>query len=476
MLAIPYVTPPAPCGDKPRDAFLWANQSFCALLILILGGCSSTRPAETVDASQSGNQKTVQIPAKVERLVDIRNEPIQKRMLALSLHVTGQIKPEVGKEVNVNTRFSGRVTGVRVAPGQYVRSGDVLAIVDSHQISDLQAELIEAKSKLLIAEAQEERERQIYEEQLLRPKTLIQARTHCDETKVQLELSEAEFKRQEGLYHEKISSAKDYLAAKGGLAKAKAAYGQAHVDLQREERLYANKAMMKRDYQLAQAETARAKQHQNTLIQRLQFLGMAPHMVQQVLAGGKIIAEVPIVAPASGVITHQRTAVGEVINPEENVFTITDLSSVVVAADIPEVHVPKVQIGSKVHVKVASYPNVAFAGTISYISEQVNPETRTVALRAKLPNPDRRLKSNMFAEIDIEGQPQMLLACPKSAIQERDGKKVVYVYTASGYQERPVETGNETEEYAQVLAGLSEGERVATQGSLMLKTDLTYRH
>src|SRR5262249_1509588 len=153
---------------------------------------------------------------------------------------------------------------------------------------------------------------------------------------------------------------------------------------------------------------------------------------------GRIIAEVPIVAPASGVITHQRTAVGEVINPEENVFTITDLSSVVVAADIPEVQVPKVHIGSKVHVKVASYPNVDFEGTISYISELVNPETRTIALRAKLPNSDRRLKSNMFAEIDIQGQPQMLLACPKSALQERDGKKVVYIYTPNGYQERQV--------------------------------------
>ncbi len=445
----------------------------CALFI---AGCGSGSPTETADASQaSDRRKVVEVPEKVVQLVDIRNEPIQKRLLVVNLHVTGQIKPEVGKEVNVNTRFSGRVTDVRVAPGQSVHRGDVLAMVDSHQISELQAELIEAKSKLLIAEAQEERERQIYEEQLLRPKTLIQARTHFDETKVVLELAESEFKRQEGLYHEKISSAKDYLTAKATRAKGKVAHAQAQVDLQREERLYANKAMMRRDYQLAQAETARARQHKSTLIQRLQFLGVAPHMVQEVLKDAKIIAEVPIVAPASGVITHQRVAVGEVINSEENVFTITDLSNVVVAADIPEVHVPKVRIGSNVHVKVASYPHETFEGTISYISDQVNSETRTVAIRARLPNSDRRLKSNMFSEIDISGEPQMLLACPKSAVQERDGKKVVYVQKPNAYQERAVEVGSETEDYYHVVGGLSAGERVATQGSLMLKTELTYR-
>jgi cobalt-zinc-cadmium efflux system membrane fusion protein len=446
---------------------------FCATA---LSGCGAAQDGATADQRRGAAPDTVQVPQKVAQLVDIRNEPVAERLMAVDLHVTGQIKPEVGKEVNVNTRFSGRVTEVRVTPGQFVKAREVLAKVDSQQISELQAELIEAKSKLAIAEAQEERERQIYEEQLLRPKTLIQARTHYDETKVQLELAESEFKRQEGLYHEKISSAKDYLTAKANLAKAKAAYAQALVDLQREERLYANKAMMKRDYQLAQAETARARQHLNTLVQRLQFLGMAPHMVRQVENEGKIIAEVPIVAPASGVVTHQGTAVGEVITPDENVFTITDLAAVVATADIPEVDLPRVRPGSRVRVKIASHPNKVFEGVVSYISEHVNPETRTVSIRARLPNPDRLLKSNMFAECDIEGEPAMVLACPKSAVQERDGKRVVYVLTQEGYRERPIEVGSENEQYYQVMAGLSVGERVATQGSLMLKTELTYRH
>lgn len=450
----------------------------------MLASCSNAPPpADGGHARRPPDQKgrpsegrIVEITEATARELDIRDEEVIRRHLALPLHVTGEIKPDVGREVNVNTRFSGRVTSVLVVPGQIVQSGDVLATVDSHQISELQAELIEAKSKLSIAEAQEERERQIYEEQLQRPKTLIQAKTHYDDVKIQLELAEAEFQRQEGLYREKISSAKAYLIAKGEHAKAKAAYSQAHVDLQREERLYANKALMKRDYQLAQAETHRAHQHFNTLQQRLQFLGMSASMVRDLMRTGKIVAEVPIPAPASGVITHQTAIVGEVINPDENAFTITNLSTVVIAADLPEAYIPKVNLGQTVRVKISSYPNESFHGVVSYIGDHVNPETRTVAIRARLENKDRKLKSNMFAEIDVEGQQAEILACPKSAVQEHDGKKIVFVHVGEGYQERPIETGSETEQYVEVKSGLEVGDRVATQGALMLKTELSYQH
>lgn len=458
-----------------RTEIFWKGLSCTVLVCLFLVACQPHNSSVAPTASRQG-ARVVKVPAEVSREVEIKDEPIELRRLAVSLHVTGQIKPDVGREVNVNTRFSGRVTEVKVVPGQYVHPGEILAAVDSQQISELQAELIEAKSKVYVAEAHEERERQVYEEQVQRPKSLIQARTHFDETKVHLELSESEYYRQEGLYKEKISSGKDYLIAKANFAKARAAFTQAEVDLQREQRLYANKALMKRDYQLAQAETARARQHLNTLQQRLQFLGMAPHMVLTVLNTGRIVAEVPIISPAAGVVTHQSVAVGEIISPDKHAFTITDLSQVVVAADLPEVDVSRVKLGSPVQVKIASYPTEHFGGLISYISEHVNPETRTVAIRARLDNSKRLLKSNMFAEIDIEGKPSLMLACPKSAIQERDGRKVVYVLDPAGYEERPIETASETELYYEVANGLKEGERVATQGSLMLKTELTYQH
>ena len=68
------------------------------------------------------------------------------------------------------------------------------------------------------------------------------------------------------------------------------------------------------------------------------------------------------------------------------------------------------------------------------------------------------------------------MACPKSAIQEHDGGKIAFVKKTDGFQARPIKLGKEGELYCEVLSGLSDGESVATQGSLMLKTELKYQH
>jgi RND family efflux transporter MFP subunit len=449
---------------------------------LTLSGCGSRDSAVkdhngTVEAAPAHQDPNlVQVSSEFAKRIDLKTAGVEKRMLANNLHVTGQIHADVGKEIDVTARFSGRVVKVNVSLGDVVKAGQVLATVDSQENSDLQAELLEAKSKLTIAKAHEERERQIFEEHLHRPPALIQARTRHDEAKVHLELTQAEFERQQGLYKEKIASQKDYMIVQAALAKAKLSFRQAAADLAREERLYKNKAMLKRDLQLAQAETAQAKQRLETLKQRLRFLGMTPGMVQHVVATNEVMGVVPLLASGSGVITHHEVAVGEIIDPGKRAFTITDLSTVVVNADIPEVDLQSVHLGAPVTVTIASHPGEKFLGYVSYVSEHVSADTRTVPIRARLDNRLRKFKSNMFAEIDLKGKPKMLLSVPKTAVQERDGKKIVYVQTDHGFIERPIRVGGDTEQYFEVSAGLREGEQVATQGSLLLKTELTYQH
>lgn len=443
----------------------------CFGLILVLTGCAQNKQA----ADTGKNPNKITIDQELSNQLDIKTEPIGMRQLALNLPVTGSVHPDVGRETDVNTRFSGRVMEVLVKPGQVVNSKTVLALIDSHEVSQLQAELLEAQSKVHIAQAQEDRERQVYEEQLLRPKSLIQARTHHDECKVQLELAHSEYDRQSGLYKEKISSQRDYLLAKGNLARAKATFEQAEADLQREERLYKNKAIMMRDYKLAQAETARLHQHMNTLLQRLEFLGVPDSVVKDVLRTGKIKGVIPVVSPAHGVVSHQDISVGEFIDSHKTLFVITDLTSVVVTADIPEVDLSQVKLGNEVSVRIAGYPNEVFKGTIDYIADHVNPKTRTVAIRARLDNSRNMLKANMFAEIVLEGNPQNVLACPKSAIQDKEGQKVVFIKDVDGFEEKTVSVGREDDRFVEILTGLSAGDLVVTQGSLMLKAELSYK-
>jgi membrane fusion protein, heavy metal efflux system len=462
--------------DNPRIGLLKCTTVLAGLLLtsVLTTGCSSSDGNQQTQPTTT--ESSVRVSPETAQLVELKHEAIARRKLQSVLRVTGQIKPDVGKEVNVNARFVGRVHALLVTLGQKVQPGYILARVESQEVTAMQAELIESKSKLRIAEAHEEAERQIYEERLKRPEALIQAQSDYENAKAQLEVTEADYIRIEHLRTEKIASLKDLLQTKANLAKAKASYTEATNDLQREQHLYTDKALLRRDYQQAKAETVREKQHLEILRQRLITLGLAPAMVQHLLDTGTVIGIVPIVAPASGIVSHVGVAVGEVIDPSKHAFTITDLSSVVVSADIPEADLHKVKIGTIANVKLASDPKHPIHTTIDYIGPHVDPHTRTVAIRAHLNNSDGTLKHNMFAEIEIATDPVELVACPKSAIQERDGQKVVYVLEGDQYKERPIRVGNETEDYCEVLSGVTPGDTVATQGSLMLRTKLTYQH
>lgn len=449
----------------------------CALSLSLAACGDASKPAAEVPAGEAATAKgprLIKLEGKTADQLQIHTQKIDRAEIMVPLHLTGRIEPDFGKEVDVSSRVTGKVHAVKVHPGDVVQAHQVLAVIDSREVGELEAELIEAKAKLTMAQAHEERERQIFEEQLQRPKTLIDAQATYQSAKVKKELSESEYKRLEGLMRERIAAVKDYITAKATLSTAQVEYNQALTDLQREQSLYKNKAMMKRDLQLAQAETARDKQHFQTLRQRLQVLGVtAP---EQLIKTGKISGIINITAPCTGAISHMDIAPGEVIHPEKSVFKITDLSTVIVRADLPEVDLGRVKKGDSVNIRVPSYPKQMFKGVISYISDHVSPESRTLSVRARLENPQRKFRTNMFAEIDLHGEPRTVLACPKAAIQEHDHDKVVFVAHEAGFEERKVKTGIENEEYVEIVSGVEPGESVATQGSLMLKTELTYKH
>lgn len=402
------------------------------------------------------------VPAAVHEAQSYKTATITTKELALPLHLAGIIEPDFGKEVDVTSRIAGRVQKVFVRQGDNIARQSVMAILDSKDVTELQAELIEADSKLKIAQAHQERERMIYQEQVERPKALIDAQTSYKEERAKRDLAETEFNRVRDLYREKISSGRDFNAAKASLASAQAAFEQAEIDVEREKHLYENRALMQHDYQVAKAETSRAKQHHNTLIQRLEFLGMTQGMVEKVEKSGQLNGEISIFAPVSGVVTRQESEAGEVVQPDKPMFTITDLSSVNVKAELPELAVSRVKLGLKVKIKVLSYPNETFIGNVDYISEHVNPSTHTIAIRAKLDNLNHKFKKDMSAEIDLEAQMAHVLICPKDALIEKQGKDQVLVKTRQGtFEEHEVFVGGFAGDTAEILTGIEEGDEVA---------------
>ena len=441
--------------------------AFLVMVTVMLAASSGCRDSQQAQTSEALDRKN-----DTSEHIKLESEAVKKRSLGDSLQVAGEILPEFGKEVSLTNRVTGRVVKIFVKPGQPVKKGQTLALIDSQQISDLQSQLIEANSKLDIAKAHEERERQIYNEQLKRPEALLEANERFDEAKVQLQLSKQNMERYDKLLKEGIAASKDFYASQAKYNRARSLHRQAKADMEREQGLYKNKAMLRRDLQLAQAEVRRAKQRVSTLKQRLVFLGMTADKANQIMASGRIEGTVPIIASMSGTISKQDVALGAMVDPGKEAFRISDLSTVALSAEIPGADIPSLSIGMPVVARVSGLPGRKFTGKINYIGSHIDPETRTAPIRARLSNKDAKLKASMFADTTIKLPPHMVLACPKESVQKKKGHDVVYVADEEHFIEQPVRLGRDNEKYYEVISGLEEGDRVVTNGSLLLKTEV----
>lgn len=106
-------------------------------------------------------------------------------------------------------------------------------------------------------------------------------------------------------------------------------------------------------------------------------------------------------APFDGIVTEYDVAVGELVEPQHQLFTITDMSSVWVLADLYERDLASVQSDLDVTVTVEAYPDRTFRGHVTYVSDLIDPATRTAKVRSVVPNPDGALKLAMFAKVAV---------------------------------------------------------------------------
>jgi len=183
----------------------------------------------------------------------------------------------------------------------------------------------------------------------------------------------------------------------------------------------------------------------------------------------------PVRSPISGIITEKHAIVGELSDPSKSLYTVADLSSVWVLVDIHEKDLAKVRRGQPATVVVGAFPDRKFRGRITYLADLVDEATRTVKARVEVGNPGRKLKPEMFAtvELALAADAPPVLAVPEEAVQELDGRKLVFVAeNDSEFEPRPVELGRASGGLVEVLSGLEEGERYAARGAFILKSEL----
>lgn len=183
----------------------------------------------------------------------------------------------------------------------------------------------------------------------------------------------------------------------------------------------------------------------------------------------------PVRSPIGGIITEKHAIVGELADPSKSLYTVADLSSVWVLVDIHEKDLAKVRRGQPATVIVGAFPDQKFRGRITYLADLVDEATRTVKARVEVANPGRKLKPEMFAtvELALAADAPPVLAVPEDAVQELDGKKLIFVVESdTEFAARPVELGRASGGMVEVVSGLKEGERYAVKGSFLLKSEL----
>jgi cobalt-zinc-cadmium efflux system membrane fusion protein len=262
----------------------------------------------------------------------------------------------------------------------------------------------------------------------------------------------------------------DYSQLLSVYLKAKDAYHLADLNYGRSKDLYDHHAIAERDLQAAESVRTQAQADLGSSEQALRIVGINN---PETKVGKPVSAEIPITAPISGEAVERLVAPGQVIQAgTTQVFTISNMSSVWVLANVYQKDLPYVRVGDTSTITTDAYAGQVFRGKISYVAAALDPNTRTLQARIDVANPQEKLKKDMYVTAEVQaGTVPNALAVPTAAVL-RDAENQPYVYALTGnnqFARRPVTIGESTEGKIQVTSGLASGDRVVGDGSLFLQ-------
>ncbi|MBC7361706.1 MAG: efflux RND transporter periplasmic adaptor subunit [Candidatus Aminicenantes bacterium] len=205
---------------------------------------------------------------------------------------------------------------------------------------------------------------------------------------------------------------------------------------------------------------------------RLLLWDLKEEQIKKLEESGRPFKSLTIYSPLSGFVVEKNILKGQYVMPGENLYKIADISKLWVLADIYEQDIPLIQLGQETTIEVAAFPGKQFSGKISYIFPYLENETRTVKVRIELPNPDFKLKPEMYGNIKVRVDLGQRLTVPESAVIDSGQRKLVFVDRGNGYLEpRQVEVGITAGDYLEILKGLKAGDRVVTSANFLIDSE-----
>lgn len=390
-------------------------------------------------AESHNSAGNIVISPEAEKTAGVKIAVVGDNCVDDTVKTTGEVLADANLVTHVNSPVSGRVTEVLAVLGQKVTQGKPVLMIRSPDIED-------AEAQLLLQDAEIKADLK---------KDLLQIDSDIATAKAQYELSQKVFARAQNLLEEKIASRADWERAQTQLQK---------------DSISLDSLQKKRDASVTLSRE-RLKLVTEPIKQRLHLMGVPDEEIERILQTRKIEAVVPIYATETGIVCERQVNVGELVDTQKNLLTIGDFHKVWLKADVHEKDIAKLKEGQNIDLDLDSFPGETFHGKLDYISDSVNPDTRTLTVRAEVNNPGDRLKPKMFARMSILVGHKCVTTVPESAVQDAGSDKVVYVQKSPGrYEERSVVLGKSCKNNVEIIRGIRHGEKIAVAGTFQLRS------
>jgi len=205
---------------------------------------------------------------------------------------------------------------------------------------------------------------------------------------------------------------------------------------------------------------------------RLLLWDISEEQIEQLEKTGQIQKTLTLYCPANGFVFEKNVSPGQYISPGETLYRIADLSLVWVNAAVYEYEIPFIKKGQEAKITLSYIPGEVFTGKVFVVTPTVDPVTRTNKVRFEIPNPDFKLKPNMYANVDIKVYVGKKLAIRDEAVLDSGKRQIAFVDKGQGYFEpRELKLGLKVENYYEVLSGVKEGERVVTSANFLIDSE-----
>lgn len=408
----------------------WISRLACCRAALLTGvllgvSCTPSTPVQVQEEVQAeppatGPTRTIEVDGSALELGRIDVASSELGTIPRELVVAGRVGVNLNRTVRVGALLDGRVSEILKNVGDRVKEGEVLARLNSPEVDDTRAEFAKAMADLERCEAE------LGFRQTLRERA---ARLH--------EL--------------KAGSLEAVQKADADINQAKAAIT------------------------IAQAEVSR-------LEERLEHLGLSVEGALEEYTHPEGVESgdyrhyemIEVVAPAAGTVLERLVTPGSVVSSSDDLFVVSDLSSIWIQAEVPEEYLASLREGQEAEVRVEAFPGETFPARLEQIGDVLNVATRTAQVRCGARNAQGKLRSEMYATITFRlSSSGPCLTVSRDAVQRIEGRDVVFVQVGpNSFQPRYVTLGQSSQALVEVVDGLAPGDSVAVKGSFLLKSEL----